>query len=148
MEKLTREITLDEAKNLYNANDEINVFLLSKFTKEELEGKTLPSQEEFNKFFENTICPLIDMTEMNYLTNDGYSSQTPTGRIELNNSNGNWLFDYDYDQKNPHFWCSYTRVYYTFNMRFSLQEFEFIQLMKNVVETRFKLTGVTPEIYP
>ena len=49
MAENTREITLAEAKKLYNSSEEAKVFLLSKFTKDELEGKNIPTQEEFNK---------------------------------------------------------------------------------------------------
>ena len=43
MPENTREITLEEAKKLYNSSEEAKVFLLSKFTKDELEGKVVPS---------------------------------------------------------------------------------------------------------
>ena len=45
MPENTREITLEEAKKLYNSSEEATTFLLSKFTKDELEGKNIPSQE-------------------------------------------------------------------------------------------------------
>ena len=83
----SEEITLEEAKKLYNSSEEAKTFLLSKFTKDELEGKNIPTQDEFNKFFEENIFPLIDYSKTRFLTSNGYLSQTPTSRIELNNSN-------------------------------------------------------------
>ena len=67
MSENTREITLEEAKKLYTSSEEAKAFLLSKFTKDELEGKPIPTQEEFNKFFEENIFPLIDYSKTKFL---------------------------------------------------------------------------------
>jgi len=144
MTENTREITLDEAKKLYNSSEEAKVFLLSKFTKDELEGKNIPSknipsQEEFNKFFEENIFPLIDYSKTKFLDWYGVSSQTPTSRITLRNSNNEWLFDYTYDQKNQRFWYSYDRVYTIFKKKFLLQDVDIDRLMKSLVEKHFNL---------
>ena len=143
------QLSLDEAKKLYNsptASDDIKLFLLSKFTKEELEGKKLPSHEEFNKFFEENIFPLIDYSKTKFLNINSYynSSKTPTSRIELRNSNNEWLFDYDYDHKNPHFWYSYDRVYTIFMNKFSLEDVDRHRLMKSLVEKHFNLRDTQP----
>jgi len=143
------QLSLDEAKKLYNsptASDDIKLFLLSKFTKEELEGKKLPSHEEFNKFFEENIFPLIDYSKTKFLNINSYynSSKTPTSRIELRNSNNEWLFDYDYDHKNPHFWYSYDCVYTIFMNQFSLQDVDRHRLMKSLVEKYFNLRDTQP----
>ena len=147
MTENTREITLDEAKKLYNSSEESKVFLLSKFTKEELEGKTVPTQEEFNKFFEENIFTLIDNSKTKFLDNNGNVSKTPTSRIELRNSNNEWLFDYNYDQKNQHFYYSYDRVYTIFKRKFSLQDDDRHRLMKSLVEKHFKLRDTQPARY-
>ena len=144
MTENTREITLDEAKKLYNSSEESKVFLLSKFTKEELEGKTVPTQEEFNKFFEENIFPLIDYSKTKFLDNNGNVSKTPTSRIELRNSDDKWFFDYNYEQKNQHFWYSYYRVYTIFMTKISLQDDDRHRLMKSMVEKHFNLHGVIP----
>ena len=146
------QLSLDEAKKLYNsptASDDIKLFLLSKFTKEELEGKKLPSHEEFNKFFEENIFPLIDYSKTKFLNINSYynSSKTPTSRIELRNSNNEWLFDYNYDQKNQHFYYSYDRVYTIFKRKFSLQDDDRHRLMKSLVEKHFKLRDTQPARY-
>ena len=146
------QLSLDEAQKLYNsptASDDIKLFLLSKFTKEELEGKNIPTQEEFNKFFEENIFPLIDYSKTKFLNINSYynSSKTPTSRIELRNSNNEWLFDYNYDQKNQHFYYSYDRVYTIFKRKFSLQDDDRHRLMKSLVEKHFKLRDTQPARY-
>ena len=143
------QVSLDEAQKLYNsptASDDIKLFLLSKFTKEELEGKNIPTQEEFNKFFEENIFPLIDYSKTKFLNINSYynSSKTPTSRIELRNSDDKWFFDYNYEQKNQHFWYSYYRVYTIFMTKISLQDDDRHRLMKSMVEKHFNLHGVIP----
>ena len=143
----TREITLEEAKKLYNSSEEAKVFLLSKFTKEELEGKNIPTQEEFNKFFEENIFPLIDYSKTKFLDcNNGHVSKTPTSRIELNNSDNKWLFDYNYDQKDKHFGysCDISFMLYT---KFYLNDFYLQPRMKNLVKKHFNLLDVTPDLF-
>ena len=145
MTENTREITLDEAKKLYNSSEEARVFLLSKFTKEELEGKTIPTQEEFNKFFEENIFSQIDYSKTKFLDcNNGHVSKTPTSRIELNNSDNKWLFDYNYEQKNSRFLYSYKRVYLIFMKQFSLHDVDRNRLMKSLVEKHFNLSDIQP----
>ena len=147
MPENTREITLDEAKKIYNSNEEAKTIMLSKFTKDELEGKTIPSQEEFNIFFEANIFPLIDYSKTRFLTSNGYLSQTPTSRIELNNSNDEWLFDYNYEQKNQNFYYSYYNVSPIFQKTFSLQAVDRHRLMKSLVEKHFKFRDTQPARY-
>jgi hypothetical protein len=145
MPENTREITLGEAKKLYNSSEEAKVCLLSKFTKDELEGKNIPTQEEFNKFFEENIFPLIDYSKTKFLDcNNGHVSKTPTSRIELNNSDNKWLFDYNYEQKNSRFLYSYKRVYLIFMKQFSLHDFDRNRLMKSLVEKHFNLMNTQP----
>ena len=134
------EITLEEAKKLYNSSEEAKVFLLSKFTKEELEGKNIPSQEEFNKFFEDNILSQIDYSNTRFLDcNNDILSKTPTSRMLLRNSNDAWLFDYDYDQKNSHFYYSYYLVFNIFMNQFSLHDVDRRILMNNTVVKYFNL---------
>ena len=118
--------------------------MLSKFTKDELEGKKVPTQEEFNKFFEEKIFTLIDYSKTRFLDINGNLSKTPTSRIKLRNSNSEWLFDYDYNTKNQHFWYSYVRVYIIFMRQFSLQDVDRHRLMKGVVEKHFNLRDTQP----
>jgi hypothetical protein len=161
------EITLEEAKKLYNSSDEAKAFLLSKFSKEELESKLLPYeviitstprglnefylkckrsvdesitiQEDFYKFFEENIFSLIDPFKTKFLDRYGKVSKTPTSRIELRNSNNEWLFNYNYDQKNQYFYYSYHRVYTIFQKQFSLQKVDITRLMKSLVDKHFNI---------
>ena len=144
MSENTREITLDEAKKLYNSNEEAKTFLLSKFTKDELEGKNIPTQEEFNKFFEENILSQIDYSKTKFLDSNAQVSKTPTSTIELRDSNDNWLFDYDYDTKNQHFYYSYYNVSPIFQKTFSLQSVDRYRLMKSLVEKHFNLHVCQP----
>ena len=144
MTENTREITLEEAKKLYNSSEEAKTIMLSKFTKDELEGKYIPTQDEFNKFFEEKIFTLIDYSKTKFLDNNEHVSNTPTSRIELRNSDDKWLFDYDYDQKNQHFYYSYNCVYTIFMNKFSLQGVDRHRLIKSLVEKHFNLHGITP----
>ena len=146
MPENTREITLGEAKKLYNSSEEAKVCLLSKFTKDELEGKNIPTQEEFNKFFEENIFPLIDYSKTKFLDRNNNVSETPTSRIELRNSKDAWLFDYDYNNKKQPFWYSFQRVYRIFMNEFSLQDVDRHRLMKSLVEKYFNLKDTLPEI--
>ena len=145
MTENTREITLDEAKQLYNSFDLIKPFLLSKFTKDELDGSTV-TQEEFDKFFEDTIFPLIDCSKTKFLDRNNNISETPTSRIELRNSKDAWLFDYNYDQKDKHFGysCDISFMLYT---KFYLNDFYLQPRMKNLVKKHFNLLDVTPDLF-
>ena len=145
MTENTREITLDEAKQLYNSFDLIKPFLLSKFTKDEWDGSTV-TQEEFDKFFEETIFPLIDYSKTRFLDRNNNVSKTPTSRIELRNSKDAWLFDYNYDQKDKHFGysCDISFMLYT---KFYLDEFYLQPRMKNLVKKQFNLLDVTPDLF-
>jgi hypothetical protein len=140
------EITLKEAKEFYNSSNEVKAFLLTKFTKDELEGKNIPTQEEFNKFFEDIILSSIDYSKTRFLTDNLRVSDTPTSIIEVRNLNHDWYFYYNYDSKNQYFKYSYDRVGRILMNKFSLSTSEFIQLMKNIVEIHFKLPNVTPGI--
>ena len=139
------QITLEEAKQLYNSFDVIKPFLLSKFSKDELDGSTV-TQEEFNKFFEETIFPLIDYSKTRFLDRNNNISETPTSRIELRNSKDAWLFDYDYDQKHKHFGysCDISFMLYT---KFYLNDFYLQPRMKNLVKKHFNLLDVTPDLF-
>jgi hypothetical protein len=149
MAEITREITLAEAKKFYNsptASDDIKLFLLSKFTKEELEGNKVPTQEEFNKFFEEKIFTLIDYSKTKFLDCNGDVSNIPTSRIVLRNSDDDWLFDYDYDQKHQHFVYSYNRVCTICMNYFSWQYVDRNRLMKSLVEKHFNLMYTQPAL--
>ena len=136
------QITLEEAKQLYNSFDVIKPFLLSKFSKDELDGSTV-TQEEFNKFFEDTIFPLIDCSKTRYLDNNGNGSKIQTSRIELRNSDNKLLFEYD--QKKHCFWYSYDRVYLRLMHQFSLDDDKMQALMKHMIEKQYNMKNTKPK---
>ena len=137
MPKNTREITLDEAKKLYNSYEEGKAVLLSKFTKDELEGKTV-TQEEFNKFFEDNILSTIDdiKTVSGQCLGDMLNN-----RLIIRNYEDKWLFDYS----NTHFLYSYDRVGSILRSKFSLSFSEIDRLIKMQLVKNFNLPYVTPQ---
>jgi hypothetical protein len=134
-------ISLEEAKKLYNLSEEVDIFLLSKFTKDELESKT---REEFNKIFKDIIFPLIDYSKMRFLDRNNNISQIPTTRIRLSDSNGKWLFNYDYNHEDPHFHYSYDRIYCLLKKEFNFTEEEIYDFMKTIELVYFDLYNVKP----
>ena len=138
------EITLIEAKKFYNSSEETKEFLLTKFSKEELEGKTIPTQEEFDKFCEENIFSQIDYSKMHFLTTNENISKMPTSRIELRNSKDEYIFEYNYDQENQYFKYSYG-VYLILMNKFSLQDLDLNKCMKSMLETRFNLFKCQPQ---
>ena len=137
MPEKTREITLDEAKKLYNSSEEGKSVLLSKFNKDELEGKTV-TQEEFNKFFEDNILSTIDdiKTVSGQCLGDMLNN-----RLIIRNYEDKWLFDYS----NTHFLYSYDRVGSILRSKFSLSLSEIDRLIKMQLVKNFNLPYVTPQ---
>ena len=100
------------------------------------------SQEEFNKAFHE----ILKGSTQRYLNPKTEKvSEKKTSRIEVLDKNGRWLLDYDPDPKNSHFWYQYDRVYYVLLKKFSLQYEEIQPLMKSLVESQYKMQGVTPD---
>ena len=71
-------------------------------------------------------------------------SKYPTSRFEIFNENGEWLFDIDYDSKNQHFWYSFYKVWIVFLNKYSINNFDFQEVMKSILEEHLNLKGVTP----
>lgn len=99
-----------------------------------------PTQEEFNKAF-NRILEGSTKRYLNAKTRD--VSKEKTSRIEVLDSNGKWLLEYDYNPKNSCFYYQYMRVYWVLCEQFSLQDDEIQAFMKNLVESQYNLKGVT-----
>ena len=97
-------------------------------------------QEKFNKAFND----ILKGSRQRYL----YSNQThivsknKSSRIEVLNSDGNWLIDYDSDPENSHFWYQDDRVFWVLRNKFSLQYNEMQLHMKNLIETQYNLKDV------
>ena len=131
-------MNISKAKQIYKESEDSRNLLLSIFTKEELGVSTIPSQEEFNKFFEEKILSKVDPSKTIFPNKNSFSC------IQLYNSKGEWLFDYDYNPGNPHFWYSYDRVYTIFMNKISLQDVDRHRLMKSMVEKHFNLRDTQP----
>ena len=97
-------------------------------------------QEKFNKAFND----ILKGSRQRYL----YSNQThivsknKSSRIEVLNSDGYWLIDYDSDPENSHFWYQEDRVFWVLRNKFSLQYNEMQLHMKNLIETQYNLKDV------
>lgn len=102
-------------------------------------------QEKFNKAFND----ILKGSRQRYL----YSNQThivsknKSSRIEVLNSDGNWLIDYDSDPENSHFWYQDDRVFWVLRNKFSLQYNEMQLHMKNLIETQYNLKDVDPLVF-
>ena len=132
------ELTVEEARTIYKKSDALKALMLTKFSKSELEGVT---QEEFDKTF---LELLGQCTKKRFLDEKGNESRLPTNRIELRNSNNEWLFDIQFTGKNKHFWVSYYRVWKIFKDTDSLEDEDIKRLMKNQMNIQFGLNDVTP----
>jgi hypothetical protein len=131
-------MNISKAKQVYKESKDSRNLLLSIFTKEELGVRTIPSKEEFNKFFEGEILSQVDPSKTRFPTKNSFSC------IQLCNSKGEWLFDYDYNPKDPHFWYQYNRVNCVLQDKFSLQDDEILAFMKSLVESHFNLKDTQP----
>ena len=74
-------------------------------------------------------------------------SKYPTSRFEIFNENGEWLFDIDYDSKNPRFLYSYYIILAIFRENYSINYDDFQEVMKSILEEHLNLRGVTPKIW-
>jgi hypothetical protein len=133
------ELTIEEARKIYASSDELKSLMLTKFTKDELEPHEV-TQEEFDKTF---LELLGRCTKTVFLNENGYTSNLPTNRIELRNSNNKCMFDIQFTGKNKHFWANYYRVWKIFEDTYSLEDVDIKLLMKNQMNTRFGLDDVT-----
>ena len=112
-------------------------------TSEEIKKNLI--QEKFNKAFND----ILKGSRQRYL----YSNQThlvsknKSSRIEVLNSDGNWLIDYDSDPENSHFWYQEDRVFWVLRNKFSLQYNEMQLHMKNLIETQYNLKDVDPLVF-
>ena len=134
------ELTIEEARKIYATTDDMKSLMLTKFSKSELEKHEV-TQEEFDKTF---LRLLGQCTKTVFLDEAGDESQLPNNRIELRNSDNEWMFDILFIGNYPHFWVSSERVWKIFKDKYSLQDNDITKLMKNQVKIRFGLNDVTP----
>ena len=131
---LEKEQIRTAIKNLTN--------ILNKY---EVKEANMVSQTAFNKAF-NKILDCSTQRYLNTNRNTDEVSKKKTSRIEVLDSNGNWLLDYSTDPENSYFWYQFDRVYTILQNQFSLQFEEMQPLMKSLVETQYKMKDVTPDI--
>ena len=136
------ELTIEEARKIYATTDDMKSLMLTKFTKEALEKHEV-TQEEFDKIF---LELLGQCSKTAFLNEVGDESQLPNNRIELRNSDNEWMFDIQFTGKNKHFWVHYSRVWWIFKDNDSLQYEDIVRLMKNQMNSRFGLADVKPLI--
>ena len=133
------ELTIEEARKIYNESDEMKSLMLTKFSKSELEEHEV-TQEEFDKTF---LELLGQCTKTVFLDEDWVESKLPTNRIVLKNSNNDWMFDICFTGKHKHFWLNNFRVWNILADTYSLNYIDIQRLMTNQVKIRFGLDDVT-----
>ena len=133
------ELTIEEARKIYNESDEMKSLMLTKFSKAELEKHEV-TQEEFDKTF---LELLGQCTKTVFLDEYGYTTKLPTNRIVLKNSNNDWMFDICFTGKHKHFWLNNFRVWNILADTYSLNYIDIQRLMTNQVKIRFGLDDVT-----
>ena len=125
----------------------------------EVNGVTIVlTEDQVNKILEQTkvkntkelvkqeILEMLEKHKSNvrFLGENGVVSKYPTSRFEILNENREWLFDINYDSKNPRFLYSYYGVFAIFRDKYSINYNDFQEVMKSILEEHLGLNGVTP----
>ena len=128
----------------------------------EVNGVTIVlTEDQVNKILEQTnikdtkelvkqeILEMLEKYKSNiiFLDENYKVSKYPTSHFEILNENGEWLFDIDYDSKNPRFWYSYYRILAIFRENYSINYDDFQEVMKSILEEHLNLKGVTPKLW-
>ena len=128
----------------------------------EVNGVTIVlTEDQVNKILEQTnikdtkelvkqeILEMLEKYKSNvrFLNKNCEVSNYPTSRFEILNENGEWLFDIDYDSKNPRFLYSYYRIWVVFSEKYSINHDDFQEVMKSILEEHLNLKGVIPLAY-
>ena len=124
----------------------LSLTLDDKQKKELLEQLT--NSKDVKELIKQEILDMLEQNKSNvrYLDSDDSKSKYPTSRFEILNNKGEWLFDIDYDQKNPHFWYSYSRIYEFFTNKYSINYDDIQEVMKSILVGYLNLKDVTPTI--
>ena len=102
-------------------------------------------QEKFNKAFNDILKGSRQMYL--YSNQTHIASKNKSSRIQVLNSDGYWLIDYNSDPENSHFWYQEDRVFWVLRNKFSLQYNEMQLHMKNLIETQYNLKDVDPLVF-
>ena len=92
------------------------------------------------------ILEMLEKYKSNVKFLDGYFNVTkyPTSRFAILNEDGKWLFDIDYDSKNPHFCYSYFNIGNYFCDKYQINHDNIQEAMKDILDECLKLKGATP----
>ena len=95
------ELTVEEARKIYNESDSLKSLMLTKYTKDELEPHEV-TQEEFDKTFLKLLEKCIKTV---YFDEHGHKSSVPTSWMELmaDENDRDWILDIKYTGENKHF---------------------------------------------
>ena len=125
----------------------------------EVNGVTIVlTEDQVNKILEQTnikdtkelvkqeILEMLEKYKSNvrFLDENCNVSKYPTSRFEILNENGEWLFDIDYDSKNPRFLYSYYRIFIFLKLKYLINYDDFQEVMQSILEEHLNLNGVTP----
>ena len=102
--------------------------------------------KDTNELVKQEILEMLEKYKSNvrFLDVNGEASNYPTSRFEILDKNGEWLFDIDYDSKNPRFLYSFYRVWIVFFAKYSINYDDFQEVMKSMLEEHLSLKEVTP----
>ena len=135
------ELTLEEARKLYESNESFRSFLESKFSKDELTSESI--EEKFNRVWNEEILPKCK--SVRYLDKKGNPTFIPTSRVDVLDSDGKWVFEYGYAEENKHFYYSYNRVYNILKSKVSSDVDVLQPLMQRWVENNLNLKDTIPD---
>ena len=92
------------------------------------------------------ILEMLEKYKSNVKFLDGYFNVTkyPASRVAILTEDGKWLFDIDYDSKNPHFWYSYFNIGNYFCDKYQINHNNIQEAMKDILDECLNLKGVTP----
>ena len=102
--------------------------------------------KDIKELVKQEILEMLEKYKSNvrFLDVNGEASNYPTSRFEILNENWEWLFDIDYDSKNPDFWYSYYRIFIFLKLKYLINQDDFQEVMKSILEEHLNLNGVTP----
>ena len=130
------------AKQLYAENPALRNILKELFSEKELGLETSAlTQRKFNAAFNK----ILKNSTQRYLTSDleKITAKKKT-HIEVYNSKGEWILNYDTDPNYFYFQYHYGRIFSVLRDKLSFKIDEFQYLMKIMVESKYKMSGVTP----
>ena len=106
----------------------------------------LTNSDDNKELVKQEILDMLERYKSNviFLDSNNNKSKYPGSRFEILNNKGGWLFDIDYDQRNPHFWYSYSGIYEFFANKYSINYDDIQEVIKSILVGHLNLKGVTP----